>query len=173
MQLVWCRLRRTGAGGRNQPSAKQSARLTQLQYFYVGQNEFTGSTPPLAGLTALESFVIFDNQIGGSIPALMGLSNLRVFAADSNPLIGSLPSLAGLNLLVGILLNNNQLGGNFPPAPIPNALVPGDSVLCDSGDSNHFERLAAPDWDVATGSVPWFRYCQSPPDAIFKDGFDS
>jgi Leucine-rich repeat (LRR) protein len=88
--------------------------LTALQFFFVNDNQLTGSIPSLTGLTALQTFIVNDNQLTGSIPSLSGLTALQNFDVGANQLTGSIPALTGLTALQIFFAGGNQLTGSIP-----------------------------------------------------------
>ena len=131
--------------------------LVNLQQFYLGFNQLTGSIPTLAGLANLQNFAVDDNNLSGPLPSLSGLVNLQNFLAASNQLTGAIPALTGLTNLQSFQVGNNRLAGSIPAVPAPDNLESGLSSLCPNA------LTPTPDlaWDAATGLIPWYSTCVS------------
>jgi Leucine-rich repeat (LRR) protein len=126
--------------------------LVNLQLFYCGDNQFSGSLPANFGnMGGLVDFQCFRNRMddarrpgitGPLPPNLDFMTNLQVFMMFQNGLTGVIPSAMGgmaslqrldleLNFLSGTVptelgslsnLNTLQLGGNLLEDPLPSSL---------------------------------------------------
>jgi hypothetical protein len=63
--------------------------LTALQYFYVNNNQLTGSIPPLSDLPALLNFYATSNQLSGQVPAVPASLDPGYSDLCSNNLVSS------------------------------------------------------------------------------------
>ena len=88
--------------------------LNALAVFSVGNNELTGTIPPVS-LPALTYFDVSENRLAGAIPALDNVPLLEVFAAENNLLTRDIPPLDAVPSLDGFYVGNNQLTGVIPP----------------------------------------------------------
>lgn len=141
-------------------------RLQTLEYFGADGNQLSGSIPSLTGLTSLEYFDVGGNQLTGSLPSLNGLAALESFEVDGNFLTGTVPSLADLVNLEDIDLSGNGFSGNLPPPPA--SLDPEASAVCN----NAFNHTDNSDWDLATGSAPWYADCTASTSSVTLSAVD-
>ena len=129
--------------------------LINLRTFSVADNRLSGPFPTLTSLGELETFSVADNQLTGSISDLTAETSLRYFYAQNNRLTGPIPYLGGQYFrLYAFFVYGNQLSGRLPQAP-PH-LLPGRSRICP----NALDLVDDPDWNLFTGTTPWWRDCQ-------------
>jgi len=88
--------------------------LSELKYFSVRNNHFTGSIPSLSELSKLEEFDVSYNDLTGSIPSLEGLGSLYFFAVYRNQLNGGIPNFSGAPKMGEFRAGYNHLTGPIP-----------------------------------------------------------
>lgn len=117
------------------------ANLSELRYFYLGDNSLPGSIAPeifqlvnlialgledcgltgslsgeISNLVNLTSLNLRDNSLSGAIPTeLASLPNIQDISLYNNQLSGSIPSsITSISTLTGLYLSNNKLTGTLP-----------------------------------------------------------
>jgi hypothetical protein len=91
--------------------------LTQMQFFNVRDNDFSGTIPPeLGAWTDLDVLNLSRNQFSGPIPTSVGqMTALTRLDLSSNRLRGGVPNeLSALNILEDVRLEDNDLTGAVP-----------------------------------------------------------
>ncbi|XP_061352233.1 putative receptor-like protein kinase At3g47110 [Gastrolobium bilobum] len=92
---------------------------TQLNQFYIGGNQITGTIPAgLGNLIELIGFELEFNLLTGSIPTSFGkFQKIQLLNLNANKLSGEIPSSIGnLSQLSQLDLSNNILEGSIPPS---------------------------------------------------------
>ncbi|KAJ3130676.1 hypothetical protein HK101_004988 [Irineochytrium annulatum] len=92
------------------------SKLTDLQFLFAYQNEFTGMVPALSTLTQLREINLSSNNLTGPLPDPTPLTNLSIYYFFNNNFRGGLPSFANSPYLAGINVGNNSLSGPIPPS---------------------------------------------------------
>lgn len=92
------------------------AGLPLLSFFYLQQNQITGTLPTSIGsMVNLESFQLFKNEIEGTIPAQMdSWTMVKTVALQENKLTGTIPYLAKLSSIEFLHLQDNKLSKHVP-----------------------------------------------------------
>lgn len=122
-------------------------------------NNLVGTIPALS-LSYLKYFYLFNNQLSGSIPTL-NTPVLIDITANNNQLSGSIPNFS-MSSLQYIILSNNQLSGSIPAFSLPNLLA---LDLYNNNLDGTIPNFTTPsltklylDDNLLTGSIPNFNY---------------
>lgn len=96
-----------------------ASHLSNLQYFYAANNQFTGKIEQgfFTYISEMREFDISNNQLSGKIPldSLFHEQNLYVLDLANNNFTGTFPEISAKNVALHYLnLRNNQLNGHLP-----------------------------------------------------------
>ena len=86
----------------------------KLKALSLGNNQFSGAFPDISGLSELSYLDLTNNQFSGAFPDISGLSELSLLGLSNNQFSGAFPDISGLSKLKHVYLNNNQFSGTFP-----------------------------------------------------------
>jgi Leucine Rich Repeat len=91
-------------------------KMTQLEYLWLRENQFTGLLPPTFGnMTSMRSLKLFKNELIGQLPTELNLmTNMMELELDHNKFSGTIPYLAHMKELEKLLLNDNKLEKHIP-----------------------------------------------------------
>ena len=93
--------------------------LPQVRFFYLDDNDITGSIPLNLNMPVVQHFWLFGNNFTGTIPAL-NMPNLEYLWLSENRLEGKIPDFSGHDSLRIIWVDNNLLEGPMPNLAPPN-----------------------------------------------------
>ncbi|KAJ9678860.1 hypothetical protein PVL29_020910 [Vitis rotundifolia] len=93
-----------------------------LEFLFLTDNQFTGSSPDLIGFSSLQELNLDHNQLNGTLPKSIGqLAKLRVLDIGSNSLQGTISEahLLHLSQLYYLQLSSNSLTFNISLGWVP------------------------------------------------------